>query len=167
MPAIVARTIRSMTTLPDAAGWRDAALIGLVTILAIALVAAGTGMLSYPPRFDPSLLSVFVIPALTEEVVFRGPLPSRGESTRPILWLTASVVLFTLWHVVEALTFLPGASLFLTPGFLLSAAALGTACALIRYRTASLWPAVALHGIVVFAWLTLFGGPSAAVLMRG
>lgn len=72
-----------------------------------------------------------------------------------------------LWHIVEALTFLPGARLFLTPGFLLSAAVLGAACAVLRYRTGSLWPAVALHGVVVLLWQMLFGGPGAAELIQG
>ena len=39
------------------------------------------------------------------------------------------------------------------------AATLGLGCALIRWRTGSLWPAVALHWLVVVTWQTLLGGP--------
>lgn len=90
----------------------------------------------------------------------------RGETRQPLPWLVGGVAVFVLWHVVEALTFLPGASLFFTPAFLLCAGVLGAACAVMRHRTGSLWPTVALHGVVVLLWQALFGGPSAAELMQ-
>lgn len=161
------RAVRSLGTPPSTAAWRDSALIGLAALLLIAGLAAASGLLRYEPRFDPLLLTVFFIPALTEELIFRGPLPGRGESARPIVWYAAGVLVFVLWHIVEALTFLPRATLFFTPGFLLIAAVLGTACAALRYRTGSLWPAVVLHGVVVLLWQAQFGGPSAAELMQG
>ena len=109
-----------------------------------------------------------VVPAFAEEWVFRGWLiPARGESTRPALWFAVGLLLFVAWHVVEALTFLPGAHLFLTVPFLACALVLGGACALMRYRTGSLWPAVALHGLTVFLWQALFGGPDVARLLSG
>ncbi|EGF93445.1 CAAX amino terminal protease family protein [Asticcacaulis biprosthecium C19] len=109
---------------------------------------------------------VFVVPAFTEELVFRGVLPAKGESARPVLWLGVGVAAFTGWHVIEALTFLPQARLFLEPRFLACAAMLGTACAVMRYRTGSLWPGVLFHGLVVVIWQGLCGGPSSLELMR-
>ena len=112
------------------------------------------------------LLKVMAVPALSEEIVFRGLLtPGRG-ARRPVAGLIAAVALFALWHVIEALTFLPGAGLFLTPGFLACATVLGAACAWMRYDTGSLWPAVALHGVTVWLWQTLFAGPGVADLLR-
>jgi predicted Abi (CAAX) family protease len=53
---------------------------------------------------------------------------------------------------------------FLEPRFLLCAGFLGLACALMRYRTGSLWPAVAFHAVAVWAWQGFLGGPSMAEL---
>lgn len=110
---------------------------------------------------------VMVVPAFTEELVFRGLLvPDKQETRRPVLWIGLAVLAFMLWHVFEALILLPNAQLFLEPIFLLSAGVLGLACAIMRYRTGSLWPAVLLHGVLVWLWQTLFGGPDIAQLMR-
>ena len=109
---------------------------------------------------------ILVIPAFTEELLFRGVLPARGETQRPILWLALGVLVFTLWHVIEALTFLPGAHLFLQPPFLGCAAFLGLACALMRYRTGSLWPGVFLHALIVWLWQGFLAGPGVAQLLR-
>ncbi len=166
MRAALLRTVRSLGTLPGAVGWWESALVSLVAVTLIGLIAVTSGMLAFRLRLDPLLVSVFLVPAFTEELIFRGPMPGPGETRLPLLWLAGGVVAFMLWHIVEALTFLPGASLFLTPAFLLCAGVLGAACAVIRYRTGSLWPAVALHGVVVLLWQALFGGPSAAELMQ-
>ena len=166
MRAVLLRTVRSLGTLPSAAGWRESVLISLVAIFSIGLIAIVSGMLDYRPRLDPLVLSVFLVPAFSEELIFRGPLPGRGETSHPLPWLAGGVVIFVLWHVAEALTFPPGASLFITPSFLLCAGVLGGACAVMRYRTGSLWPAVVLHGVVVLLWQALFGGPSAAELLQ-
>ena len=62
----------------------------------------------------------------------------------------------------EAVTFLKAAAkVFLRPDFLLCCAVLGLACAIMRYRTGSLWPAVLLHWAVVVVWQTWWGGVSA------
>ena len=99
--------------------------------------------------------------------MFRGlPIPSRGESARSGRWIVASLILFVLWHPVEALTFLPGAHLFLTLPFLACTLILGAACGWMRYATGSLWPAVAFHGVTVFLWQAAFGGPDIAQLLK-
>ncbi len=112
------------------------------------------------------LLKVLCVPALTEELVFRGLLiPTRGESSQPVRWMAAGLLLFVAWHVVEAMTFLPGAHLFLTAPFLACALVVGATCATMRSRTGSLWPAVLFHGLTVFLWQAAFGGPDAVQLM--
>jgi predicted Abi (CAAX) family protease len=48
--------------------------------------------------------------------------------------------------------------MFLRPDFLACTAILGLGCALMRWRTGSLWPAVILHGGFVVVWQTWLGG---------
>ena len=155
--AILTRPWQALVTGPDGKGWTQSALIALVATAAIALTAAVSGLLTLTPRLTPAILTAYLIPAFTEELVFRG-----FVTTRPALIL--STVFFTLWHVVEALTFLPGATLFLTPGFLAAAAILGLAAGLMRFITGSLWPSILFHGTIVALWQGLFGAPDFAVL---
>ena len=115
------------------------------------------------PGLALRLLTVLFVPALGEEIPFRGLLtPGPGESRRPGLAIAVSTTLYTLWHVVEALTFLPAAApVFLRPDFLACCAVLGLGCAITRWRTGSLWPAVLLHWALVVVWQTWLGGVSA------
>lgn len=68
------------------------------------------------------------------------------------------------WHVVLGTVIVPSATVFLELRFLLCAGLLGLACALMRYRTGSLWPPVAFHALAVWAWLAFLGGPGMAEL---
>jgi predicted Abi (CAAX) family protease len=111
------------------------------------------------------LVSVFFVPAIGEEAVFRGVLvPDRSEAARPALAIAAATAIFTTWHGVETL-FLPHAApIFLRADFLTCAALLGTGCAIVRWRTGSLWPAVILHWLSVVVWQTWLGGPGLGAL---
>ncbi len=164
------RVWRSLVTWPDVTGWGWSGLMAVVSLGLIAMVAFPAGVAHWQPAFGGwpmRLAKVMVVPAFTEELAFRGLLiPGRGESRRPWLWFAAGLVLFVAWHVVEALTFLPGAHLFLTVPFLGCALILGAACAAMRYRTGSLWPAVIFHGLTVFLWQVVFGGPDVAQLIK-
>ena len=167
---MVNRLVSAFRTWPDAAGWGLCAAVSAVTLVGIAVMAGLTGLVRWQPDFAGwplRLVMILLVPALSEELVFRGLLtPTRGKGAHDRLWLVGGVTAFVLWHVVEALTFLPGAAhLFLRPDFLVCAAMLGTACAAMRYRTGSLWPAVLLHGLVVFVWQVALGGPGFARLM--
>lgn len=104
------------------------------------------------------LLTVLIVPALGEELVFRGLL--LPDSRRPALWVAVSTALYVAWHPLETLTFLPAATDFLRPDFLAATAVLGLGCALMRLRTGSLWPAVALHWLLVTLWQTFLGAPT-------
>ena len=161
--------IRSFTTWPDLTGWTRCALISAAGLAVIALLAFAGGFAHWQPRLDTwplRLLSVMIVPALTEEAVFRGLLvPDKDESRHPALWIGLGTIAFVLWHVIEAETFLPGATLFLTPAFLAAAGVLGFSCALMRYRTGSLWPCVLLHGFTVFVWQIFLSGPDVRSLL--
>jgi predicted Abi (CAAX) family protease len=101
-----------------------------------------------------------IAPAIGEEVVFRGLLvPGRAETSRPAAGLMLATFVFVIWHLVETATFLPSAApIFDRPDFLVCAAVLGAGCGWMRWRTDSLWPAVALHWLMVTIWQTWLGG---------
>ncbi len=163
MPAIlIQRPRRSLTTLPDARGW---ALCGLVAAAAGGLMAAigfSTGLYGLTPTVPGlplRLLTVLFVPALGEEIPFRGLLvPAQDETLRPWAAIAVSTAFYVAWHPLEALTFLPQAGMFLRPDFLACTAILGLGCAWMRWRTGSLWPAVLLHGGFVVVWQTWLGG---------
>jgi predicted Abi (CAAX) family protease len=158
------RLLRSLITWPSARGWAFAGAMGVCTLVCMGALGCSTGLYALQPANTHGLalrlLSVVIVPALGEEAVFRGVLiPDRFETSRPWLWLPLGVGVFTLWHVVEATTFLPAArAMFLRPDFLSCAALLGAGCAVIRWRTGSLWPCVILHWTMVTIWQTWLGG---------
>lgn len=156
----------SLITLPDAKGWLISGLVGAPTLLAMAAIGLSTGLYALGPgnmsALPLTLLTVFFVPAIGEEVVFRGLMvPSRNEAARPIIAMALSTSLYVLWHPLEGFTFLPGArALFARPDFLLVTGLLGLACAVTRWRTGSIWPAVFLHWAAVVVWKTWLGGPA-------
>jgi len=159
-----ARLVSGLKTWPDAAGWLHAAGLGAATLTALAMVGFSTGLYALHPAnlsgMPLRLLAVLIAPAIGEEAIFRGLLvPDRLEAPRPLAPLAFAILIFVLWHLVEAHTFLPSAApLFDRPDFLTCAALLGTGCAWIRWRTGSIWPGVALHWVMVTIWQTWLGG---------
>ena len=165
------RLKRAVLTWPSLAEWGRCVFIGFIGWALIGGAAFLFGVAHWQPRPDGwplRLASVMIVPALTEELVFRGLLiPGRGEGRHSVRLIAVGLTAFVLWHVVEATTILPGAQpIFLRPGFLFCAAILGGVCILMRYRSGSLWPAVLFHGLTVFLWQVLLGGPTVADLIR-
>jgi len=163
------RLKRSIVTLPDAGGWRFAALVALATMTAMAAIGFAGGLYRFGhgdyTGLPLRLVSVALVPALSEEAVFRGLLtPDRTETRRSFAAIVGSTAIFTGWHVAETLFLRRAAPIFLRPDFLLCAATLGAGAALIRWRTGSLWPCVMLHWLVVVVWQTWLGGPTVADL---
>ncbi len=142
----------------------ESAGVGAVTLAAVGAVGFSTGLYALHPTqaagLPLRLLTVLAAPAFCEEAVFRGLLiPGRSETARPWLAFPLAILTFVAWHVVEAETVLPAAtSLFERPDFLACAGLLGLGCGWIRWRTGSLWPAVALHWLMVTIWQTWLGG---------
>jgi uncharacterized protein len=153
----------SLRDWPSLAGWGRAGL-ELVWAVPLMLVLAHLGGLvrwEGPPDLNTSLrlaASLFIVPALGEELLFRGLVIPR---TRPgPRWLALSAALFVLWHPLQALTIgPPWAAAFIDPWFLAATAILGTALARIYAATGSLWPCIAAHWLIVLSWKTLLGGP--------
>lgn len=162
--AALARLKRSLATWPDRGGWAFSAAVMALTLAAMGAAGFATGFYRlHPPNLHGMplrLLTVLVAPAIGEEASFRGLLiPDREETPRPWLAIAVATPVFTAWHVFEALTFLPAARpVFLRPDFLACATILGVGCAIVRWRTGSLWPAVALHWLAVTLWQTWLGG---------
>jgi predicted Abi (CAAX) family protease len=158
------RVVTALTTWPTPRGWASSAAIGTATLGLIGAIGFSTGLYALHPANTAHLAfrlaETFVAPAIGEELVFRGLLvPGRAKSSRFVGALLVSTAVFTLWHVVEAETFLrTAAPMFLRADFLACAATLGVGCAVVRRLTGSLWPAVALHWIMVGVWQTWLGG---------
>lgn len=169
MRRLLQRLRSGLTTLPGPRDWLELALAALALTALIGPVGFATGLLRWAPRpLDPlAMLGVFFIPALGEELLFRGVwIPERSEgrpAARPILWTT---VAFSLWHVLETRWLPRAAPLFLRADFLAWTFLLGLACALLRRRSGSLWPPVILHWAAVVAWETWLGGPAGIDALR-
>jgi predicted Abi (CAAX) family protease len=162
------RLLVSLQTAPTKRDWSEMAL-GALAFMGLALIP-GRALFELqvmPIAAWPTMaLTALMVPALLEEGVFRGTMvPARSEARAAVLAIGLSTVLFMGWHVLEAMTFLPGArTVFLRPDFLFLAGALGLICAVLRWRSGSLWTAVTLHWMVVVAWKGLLGGPALADL---
>ena len=160
------RLLTSLRTLPSPRGWVFCLVVFAATLALMMVIGFVTGLYRLQPT-EPGLalrmLVVFFIPAVGEEIPFRGVLtPGPNDSVRPRLEIALSTSLYTLWHVFEAVTFLPAAApIFLRPDFLLCCAVLGLGCAVMKRRTGSIWPAVILHWALVVIWQTWLGGVSA------
>ena len=149
--------------LPSAAGWGRAALeLGwAVPLMLLVAHLGGLVRLQSPPDASTALglaATLLVVPALGEELMFRGLLIPRDSPA--VKAMALSVLLFVLWHPLQARTIGPlWAGAFLDPWFLAAAAILGVALARIYAATRSLWPCVLAHWLVVLGWKMLLGGP--------
>lgn len=168
MTALLRRLVAALTTWPSRRQWLVAAGVGVIALAVEGVIGTVGGFLRpTPPDWSIlpfSLALALIVPALGEEVVFRGLLiPSRRDRRDVTLSLLLSTAAFVGWHVVEALTFMQAAApVFLRPDFLATTAVLGLACGLLRHHTGSLWPAVALHWLEVAIWQVAFGGGQVA-----
>jgi predicted Abi (CAAX) family protease len=108
-------------------------------------------------------LKLLWLPAIAEEFVFRVlliPHPTEGADLLTTgLWAIVSLVLFVLYHPLNAITFYhPGYPTFFRTVFLSLAALLGIICTAAYLLTGSLWAIAFIHWVVVLVWLQLLGG---------
>ncbi len=111
------------------------------------------------------LLITFFFPTVAEEILFRVlllPHPAEKLSiAAQWLWGSISLVLFIVYHPLNALTFYPAAlTVFKTPIFLVLVALFGIACIISYLQSGSLWLPVVIHWLCVVVWLLLLGGYS-------
>ncbi len=149
---------------PRRRDWAEAA--GMLALLAF--TAGLMSLWSDALRFDPSLPGLTVdplsfliltaiaviVPSLCEELIFRGALqPGRINSLAALAGSGVSLIAFIVWHPVQVWTnWVTGQPVFLAPGFLAIAGLLGLACTISVHRSGSVWPAVAIHWVVVVVW---------------
>ena len=173
---LLRRTVIAAATGPAPLEWLAAAgILGLYAAIALP-VGFRTGLFRFERVAEPrgaralGLLGTFFSPALLEELIFRVAIvPHTVERVSEWTWLAeaiASTALFVLYHPLLAATVYPQSkSTFFRPAFLWLAGLLGVACLLAYRFTSSIWPAVAIHWIVVVVWLYWLGGQ--AVLSGG
>lgn len=166
---LAARAVRALRTAPKAREWAETLALGVLAGGAAYALGRRTGLFRPEAAPLPSLagaLLVLATPAFGEEFWFRGVLtPSRDEQPGDLRAVFPSTAAFILWHVLTALTILPGArATFLRADFLAIAALEGLVCGWLRRRSGSIWPGVALHWAEVMVWKTWLGGPALADL---
>jgi predicted Abi (CAAX) family protease len=166
---VLGRIRESLRRLPT----RSELATTVVTLAAFGLVCVpfglATGLLQWTGPADsvrvlaPYLVVAFVLPSLMEEMIFRVALlphplerVPRNVLARQCLF---ALVLFILWHPLNAWLFVPWARpLFFRADFLAAAGLLGAAATVLYLRSGSVWPSVLFHWAVVVAWKTMFGG---------
>ena len=155
----------ALRTRPDRAGWNFTVGAGLLGLALIGLSAWAGGLAHFHPVpigmvWLRAALVVIVLPALAEELIFRGLLVPRPDQEFPLWRAVATIALFVGWHPFQTVTFGPPWSvLFLAPAFLGAVFVLGAMLTAIYRRTGSIWPCVAVHWLLVASWKLLFGGP--------
>lgn len=165
------RLVEATTTPPTYTGWLVSGLILVVYGLIALAWGIKTGFLT-PLQLSSSLprtiqmrvwVSSLIMPALVEELLFRClliPHPQEGVWwVTLLLWSGFSLLLFVLYHPLNARTFYKaGDPTFFDPTFLFLAALLGLACTCTYIFTGSIWPGTMIHWLVVAIWLVYLGG---------
>ncbi|MEK7660408.1 MAG: CPBP family glutamic-type intramembrane protease [Pseudomonadota bacterium] len=111
----------------------------------------------------PKLLLVsFFVPALFEEIIFRGLFFAPNRSlVDSAVWLLLSTSLFVAWHFLQSKTFHKQYNaVFTNRHFLVCAAILGVSCYLLLVISDSIWPPIIFHWLIVFVWQALYSGIS-------
>lgn len=157
--------LRALFAVPARRDWL--VLAGVAPLYAVPALWIGLG--SGLVRWDPmglvqalvfAVIAV-VIPALGEELGFRGMLMRGQGAGARIGWAAVSLAAYVLWHPLQTLTFAPERTLFLDPAFLAMTTLLGIACTVLRWQSGTLWTAMVLHWGAVVLWQTLGQGLSA------
>jgi uncharacterized protein len=154
-----------LTMWPDRAMWLlSAGVFAAYATLAWG-IGFGTGLYKFEPQLDASLLRValvaFFVPAMGEEVFFRGALiPNYSQAHKALPHTALALALFLAWHPINAWLFFPTVlPLFSDWRFLLVTACLGIACSYLWRTTKSLWPPIMLHWLAVVIWKAFLGAP--------
>jgi uncharacterized protein len=156
-PGPLDEAVASLKRLPDMRAAIEGLLLFLM-VVAAGVWAAMSGVLVPEPAQRSEMLAIslsaFLIPALGEELAFRGWV-RKGAPLAAVISLLAYIV----WHPVQTWLNLPfGQPEFLDPRFLSLVAWLGLACTLSRIRSGSIWPAVIIHWGAAVVWKALYGG---------
>ncbi len=166
---IAHRLSAAISTFPDLQAWLYAAMVLLLFILIALPIGFQAKFLHIEVLTVPwkktlaIIVSSLFMPAITEELFFRALLlprtPENVSISVLLLWGCISLVLFVIYHPLNAVSFFPrGANTFFDFVFLLLAALLGLICSITYLQSGSLWTAVVIHWVTVVVWLLLLGG---------
>ncbi|MFB2882094.1 type II CAAX prenyl endopeptidase Rce1 family protein [Floridanema aerugineum] len=159
----------AFSTFPTIKAW----LIAIVLLLILTLFCLPIGLWCNFLKIENMRASKTIIfsiiagsllfPAISEELFFRVlllPHPQENVTTATVwFWGSLSLVLFIIYHPLNAVTFFPaGRKTFFNPIFLLLAAVLGIVCSVVYLQSGSLWLPVIIHWLVVVVWLVFLGG---------
>jgi uncharacterized protein len=159
------RVLAGLKVFPSASQWAHACLVFAIYAALVGTIGFATGLYRFEPRLDGDLLRVaviaFFIPAIGEEVFFRGYLvPTQNEQPKAWLQMGLALIAFLIWHPFNAFIFFPATlPLFSDWRFLLVTALLGIACINLWRKTGSLWPSIGLHWAAVVIWKGFLGAP--------
>lgn len=157
-----------MTLLPRVEHFKQA-LLGLIVFAAVAVpFSLLTELFEFRLASTVThILNVavvsFFLPALFEEILFRGPVAWMSYvGSRKLLYVVAiSFLLFILWHPLNGIFLMTQArDLFTDWRFLLMAGWLGLVATHLAIKTRSIWPPVIFHWLVVVGWKVFLGGPN-------
>ncbi len=163
------RLSAAVSTIPDTEAWLNVAVLLLLFTIVALPIGFQWGFLqievlrvSWSKIIGIIATSLFM-PAVTEELFFRVLLlPRTTENvSASMLWLWGciSLVMFVVYHPLNALSFFPrGLDTFFDLGFLILAVLLGIVCSIAYIQSGSLWASVAVHWLAVVVWLLLLGG---------
>jgi uncharacterized protein len=166
MEAGVKRVWTGLRAWPSVAIWGYAGLVFLAYGACAWGIGFGTGLYTFQLRVDLDLartaLIALIIPALGEEVFFRGLLiPTGVQNSSAWPQIGFGLAAFLLWHPLNAWLFFPNVlPLFSDWRFMLVTAILGAACIHLWRKTGSLWPPIAVHWLAVVIWKGFLGAPA-------
>ncbi|MEH2168506.1 MAG: CPBP family glutamic-type intramembrane protease [Nostoc sp.] len=163
------RLINSVSTFINSNDW-----IWIITLFIIfSLVGIPLGFKLGLLRFEIAKISckillrtaliTLIIPVAAEEAFFRVLLlPNKVEQASLVtnwLWGSISLILFVVYHPLNATFFIRNArATFNSFAFLTLAAILGIVCTIAYLKSGSIYPPVILHWVFVLGWLMGLGG---------
>lgn len=163
------RTQAAFSTFPTIKSWLFAAVLLLILTLFCLPFGLWCNFLKIEniKASKKVILSIVAgslfFPAISEELFFRVlllPHPQENVTTATVwLWGSISLILFIIYHPLNAVTFFPiGRKTSFNSVFLLLAAVLGVVCSIVYEQSGSLWLPVIIHWLVVVVWLVFLGG---------
>ncbi|NEQ25773.1 MAG: CPBP family intramembrane metalloprotease [Microcoleus sp. SIO2G3] len=163
------RIYAAISTIPETEAWlQTVGLLILFTLVALPLgFFSGFLQVEVLKTSWKTVLGIIatslITPAVTEELFFRVLfLPQTTESvsiSKLWLWGIISLVMFIVYHPLNALSFFSqGLETFFNSAFLLLATLLGITCSLAYLHSGSLWTPVVIHWLAVVVWLLFLGG---------
>jgi predicted Abi (CAAX) family protease len=166
--SILLNRILASAFIPTFYDWAIAALAILIFSAITLPLGFSTGFLQFqiwqgkPIEYLFLILRCAITPAITEELFFRVlflPHPSTAVNWQWSIWAALSLLIFILYHPLNAKTFYKdGYPTFFQPIFLILATLLGIILTITYALTGSAWIIIFIHWLVVVLWLTFLGG---------